>query len=681
MENPLFEQIIQLCQNSPIGKHLPSALYVHCHCLGHLDPILQAYEQQGRRVTPKSQEATLVKFSTDKPKISYLFYPDFQENPHPVLRLSIVVDLQTGQFSEWNYQDSDNPPILHRKETFVSADYPQYQEFATLTQFEEALGLLQESRTIGTRQGWLTRLNAHHLEFIGHSLACPLLQTQPVTIARHKAAIVRNSLSRPVRLALDAGIFTLGSSTFFDYGCGYGGDVQRLREQGYESAGWDPYYARDQSIFNADVVNLGYVINVVEDLAERREALLKAWEITNQVLIVSAQVLVNDNGYGFMAYGDGIITRRNTFQKYYEQEELKVYIDQVLQVDSIPIALGIYLVFRDETKGEAFRLSCFRSRATTPRIQRQVKRFEDYAYLLTPLMEFYTKRGRLPVRGEIENEGALKDEFRTFHQAFKIVLQVTEPEEWEAIAYQRSQDLLLYFALSRFEHRPKNRELSAVIREDIKALFGSYNEICYLSDRMLLSLRNLDVLAEWAEKSLVGKKFKKSLLVHVSALDSLPPLLRLYEGCASRTVGRLEEVNVIKFSFKHPKISYLYYPDFDTDPHPHLQVNMEVYLNPLNVHYQEYVREENPPILHEKEQLVAVDYPHYEKFARLTQQEKDWGLLEDFQKISKLQGWLQCLNDHCATLKGHRVHWQKNADPYQIKLQKHRIKAQKKLSH
>ena len=55
MENPPFEQITQLCHNSPIGKHLPSALYVHCHCLEHLDPILQAYEQQARRVTPKSQ--------------------------------------------------------------------------------------------------------------------------------------------------------------------------------------------------------------------------------------------------------------------------------------------------------------------------------------------------------------------------------------------------------------------------------------------------------------------------------------------------------------------------------------------------------------------------------------------------------------------------------------------------
>jgi len=29
--------------------------------------------------------------------------------------------------SEWNYQNADNPPILHRKETFVTRDYPLYQ--------------------------------------------------------------------------------------------------------------------------------------------------------------------------------------------------------------------------------------------------------------------------------------------------------------------------------------------------------------------------------------------------------------------------------------------------------------------------------------------------------------------------------------------------------------------------
>ena len=69
------------------------------------------------------------------------------------------------------------------------------------------------------------------------------------------------------------------------------------------------------------------------------------------MLIVAAQVLIDDRTRGVIAYGDGIITSRNTFQKYFEQEELKAYIDQVLGVDSIPVALGIYFVFRDEAQG------------------------------------------------------------------------------------------------------------------------------------------------------------------------------------------------------------------------------------------------------------------------------------------------------------------------------------------
>jgi DNA phosphorothioation-associated putative methyltransferase len=73
----------------------------------------------------------------------------------------------------------------------------------------------------------------------------------------------------------------------------------------------------------ADVVNLGYVINVIEDTAERREALINAWNLAQKVLIVAAQVLIDDRTRGVIAYGDGIITSRNTFQKYYEQEELK----------------------------------------------------------------------------------------------------------------------------------------------------------------------------------------------------------------------------------------------------------------------------------------------------------------------------------------------------------------------
>ena len=102
-------------------------------------------------------------------------------------------------------------------------------------------------------------------------------------IERHRAAMVRTDISKPVRLAIESAIFNQ-DNTFFDYGCGHGGDVQRLLKQGYTSAGWDPYYQPESPLICSDIVNLGYIINVIEDPAERRKALLKAWELTQKVL-------------------------------------------------------------------------------------------------------------------------------------------------------------------------------------------------------------------------------------------------------------------------------------------------------------------------------------------------------------------------------------------------------------
>ncbi|WP_063820738.1 DNA phosphorothioation-associated putative methyltransferase [Gloeothece verrucosa] len=674
-----FNEIVFKCQNSSVGKLLPNALYIHTCALSSLDKVLQEYERLAR-ITEIINRATLIKFSIDKPKISYLFYPDFDQNPHPALKRSIVVDMETLLFNEWDYSNSDNPPILHRKETFVTPSYPHYQEFAHLTRSEIALGLLDNSRYIGTLQDWENRLNHHAIAFEGHYLVCPLSNKpgKPVFIERHKAAIVRKTLSRPVRLALESGLFTPGVTTFFDYGCGYGGDIERIAKQGYESQGWDPYYRPESPLIAADIVNLGYIINVIEDLEERRTALIKAWELTRQVLIVAAQVLIDDCDRGIVVYGDGIITRRNTFQKYYQQEELKIYIDQVLNVDAIPLGLGIYLVFRSASAAEAFRVSRFHSRATTPPIQKQLKHFYDYEDLLTPLMKFFTERGRLPVKGELENESELKDEFKTIRRGFEVVLQVTKLEDWEAITEKRRQDLLLYLALSKFTHRPSSRELATHVREDLKGLFGGYQQACLLADLMLTRLRDLDKIAQLCQSSPVGKKLKNSLLIHISALESLPTLLRLYEGCASRTVGRLEDANLIQFSYRHPKITYLFYPDFDRVSHPTLHTSMQIYLSDLQVHYRDFSEERNPPILSEKDLLVNSDYPLYEKFARLTQQEKDWGLLDDFKTISRLQGWLNCLKEHCATIKGHTLQWAKDADPYKVKLLRAQIKTRQR---
>lgn len=653
-----FSTIVSSCNKSKIGKHLPNALYVHTDALSDLDPILRDYEAQAQKLVDNLDRATIVKFSTESPKVSYLYYPDFDRDPHPQLHQSIIVDLATEQVSLRQYHNSHNPPILHRKETFVGTDYPLYQTFAELTQQEVALGLLDNSRHIGTLQEWTRLLLQQGVYTVEHRVACPIdspvAGKQTILIERHKAALKRSELSRPVRIAKDADLFKEGT-TFFDYGCGCGEDVKQIASQGYSSSGWDPYYRPDAQLEAADIVNLGYIINVIEDIAERRQALIQAWELTRRVLIVSAQVLVDDRRRGLVAYGDGIVTNRNTFQKYYEQEELKLYIDQVLEVESIPAGLGIYVVFRDEAEAESFRASRLYSSLATPKIQAQVKNFEDYRELLTPLMDFYTRRGRLPVKGELSTEAAIKEEFRSYQRAFKVILQATSHQEWEAIAEQRRQDLLVYLALGKFSGRPTIRKLAPDIKADVKALFGSYKQACTIADLLLVNVGDLTKIANLCKSSNIGKQLNGAIAVHISALEKLPPLLRLYEGCASRNFYRLENANIVKLYYNKPKITYLVYPEFDSQAHPSLQATMEVDLHNLSVTYHDISDETNPLILHQKDALVAPDYPSYKKFVRLTKKEQKSGLLENTDAIRRLHGWLRCLREHEVTIEGHKL--------------------------
>jgi DNA phosphorothioation-associated putative methyltransferase len=655
-----------LCQRSPVGKHLPDALYVHQSALSALDPTLQAAEAQARTAVPLAAQATLVKFSLSQPQVAYLFYPDFDTEAHPALHSSIQVNLKTGMVGDRDYSTTDNPPVLHRKETFVTPDYPHYDRFRWLTQQEETLGLLDQSRGIGFQRAWEQRLRDRGLEIHDHALACALQtgatppQAKP-KIQRHKAAIARVTASKPVRLAVEAGLFP-PDTTYFDYGCGHGADIEYIQRLGLNSTGWDPHFQPDVPQTPADVVNLGYVINVIEDTAERREALINAWKLAQKVLIVAAQVLIDDRTRGVIAYGDGIITRRHTFQKYYEQEELKFYIDQVLGVDAIPVALGIYFVFRDDAQAEVFRASRFRSRATAPRIRLKVNKFEQYRERLQPLMDFYTDRGRLPAVEELDHDalGPLQSEFGSIKRAFRVILQATDAGEWDAIADKRRHDLLVYLALSHFGQRPKFKDLSPTLRTDIKALFGSYPQACTAADLMLMTLGRTELIEERCRQSAIGQQRPNSLWVHVSALDQLDPLLRLYEGCASRTIGRPEEATAVKFHVQKPQITYLFYPGFDQEPHPALHTSMAIGLRDLHVRYRDY-DQDNPPLLHQKDQLVTEDYPGYAKFAKLSQQERKWGLLEDPKALFDRRGWEQRLADHGAELRGHRLVRRKDA--------------------
>ncbi len=90
------------------------------------------------------------------------------------------------------------------------------------------------------------------------------MTTEPTQIARHKTAIRRPSFSLPIKCLLRDGLLD-SSRTFFDYGCGHGQDLKLLADMDIECHGWDPAFQPDAQRQPAAIVNIGYVINVIED--------------------------------------------------------------------------------------------------------------------------------------------------------------------------------------------------------------------------------------------------------------------------------------------------------------------------------------------------------------------------------------------------------------------------------
>ena len=101
---------------------------------------------------------------------------------------------------------------------------------------------------------------------------------QQPEIQRHRAAIRRSDFSLPLKCVLRDNLLDRGGS-LFDYGCGYGDDIRRLQGLGFDCDGWDPVHRPDVPPRAADAVNLGYVLNVIEDVQERAQTLRDAWQL------------------------------------------------------------------------------------------------------------------------------------------------------------------------------------------------------------------------------------------------------------------------------------------------------------------------------------------------------------------------------------------------------------------
>ncbi|MFP3881929.1 MAG: DNA phosphorothioation-associated putative methyltransferase [Actinomycetota bacterium] len=543
-----------------------------------------------------------------------------------------------------------------------------------------------------------------------------------MTIARHRTAITRNFLSRPLQQAHEDGLLVQGISVF-DYGCGHGDDIRTLGALGIEASGWDPAHHPDGELTQADIVNLGYVVNVIEYPDERVSALKRSWSLARSVLIVAARLIWDPDSSIGKPYLDGRVTCNGTFQKFYAPEELKAWIESSLGRRVVTAAPGIYYVFRDDIRAQKLLARSSRNlsrprqgvaellyeqsesvlrpleeyvrehrrlpnptdladgaeviesfgsiraafsvvrRATGAENwidvdlgsrRRSEQRFEDHLEDLQPLIDFVSERGRLPRRGELDNEATLNDQFGSVRAAFSLVRRVTGPSKWSEFETEAKENFLVYVALAAFGGRPLFKQLPGDLQYDAKDLFGSYKAACEAADDLLYSIADVPSLDSACIEAPFGKLTPEALYVHASATSQLPPLLRVYIGAAETLTGNVDDATIVKLHRQKPQVSFLIYPSFDKEPHPPLHGSLVARLPELRITYKNFSNSENPPILHRKETFVPPDYPARGKFERLTRQEERAGVL-DADHIGRQREWEHVLEARGYRLQGHRL--------------------------
>ena len=102
------------------GKSVAQKTYLHISSIQHLDGTALTHLGEALDLAKiQSDQYNVIRHEEAGSRICLLNYQDFFDDPFPALRESWLVDLETGQTSYRTYEDSLNPPILHRKELLL----------------------------------------------------------------------------------------------------------------------------------------------------------------------------------------------------------------------------------------------------------------------------------------------------------------------------------------------------------------------------------------------------------------------------------------------------------------------------------------------------------------------------------------------------------------------------------
>lgn len=652
-----------------IGKKVGDDLYVHLAYLNELN------SNEHRELISEALIGipsifefvpNVFKINQKTNRLSLLSYADFDEAPFPELVASWTFAQGCTDSPVFRtYTNSLNPPILHRKELLVPPSHPNREQWISCTRIAKELGLFDDPVTIGFRLNWQRLISDKGYRLVGcefHPLGNESIPEDPSdgnqalsTIQRHLTALSRTNISAPVQLLLRHRLLEPGL-TFFDYGCGRGSDIAALTANGIAAKGWDPHYASDEPLSEADTVNLGFVVNVIEDPAERVEAIRKAFSLSRRVMSIG--VMLYGQETPGKPFRDGFLTSRNTFQKYFSQPEFKDYIEHVLHEEVFMVGPGVAIVFKDKDAQQRFAVERYRTSnvairllaANRPRLtrdpleavhRREVKRqsitdqkFASEKPLLDILWGLCLELGRYPESDEVALIDVLKGAFGSLGMALRQIADRYDLALLRSAQTTRKDDLLLFFSMQQFSRRPAFRTLEARLQRDIKAFFGDYALAQQEGMRLLLSAADRtkirDACNAASESGLGFIQGQQSLLIHLSLVERLPVVLRVYVACGLILYEAVSDVQLVKLHIDSGKLTLLQYDDFDVSAVPILAKRIKVNIRKQDYEVFEYGSPQYPKqMLAWKSRYINEDTPDFAEQQSFDEQLESAGILPD----------------------------------------------------
>jgi DNA phosphorothioation-associated putative methyltransferase len=434
------------------------------------------------------------------------------------------------------------------------------------------------------------------------------------TINRAKTALSRNNFSRPVQHLLESGLLTKKRS-FFDYGCGRGDDIAGLTELGYQATGWDPAYHADRMQVPAAIVNLGFVLNVIEDPTERNLALRRAWELTEKALIVSVISIWERPKQGLEEFSDGHLTQRGTFQRYFEPGELKCYVDDLLGIDTLPYSPTSVLCFKDPDMEQEYVARAERGvgLAVPPpshplrksRLSQCIERFmADHPDEWTELVGLVTDTAAPPPLAILTPHEQLVNCGVRPPDLTEAIMDIMGEDEWKGLIERVRNRFLSRLALGFFRGKPKPKHYSLVEREAVKHHFSSFAAAIDRARPILFAIGDPNTIAAECAATNLGVEDEQALFVHRSCIPYISPVLQTYIGAGRLFHGEINTVDVFKIHKASGKLTLLLYDDFAGSTAPILHTRVKINFRARRIDYFNHRAEEQK--LKNKAELLPI---------------------------------------------------------------------------